>query len=285
MNKTKEIIKLCRYEFQLQLSSKRVWLGYLVGVVIVLAQAAEYMNYANDTGEAVNVWDTFIITGNSYNTVMFLVLGWLLVISEAPFVNHNAMYLMHRTKKTIWNQAMILYIILQAIIYYVLLVLSTMIYCAGNGYFANVWSKPFMKLAKEEMNPNLYHVTFPYPELFESHTVFQAFARTFLLLLLYGIIIGLLLYTCNLFSNQIVGAVAVFLFHFLGYEIMKEGLMLNIKYSLLARSLLVMQIGERTGTQVSGTYLVYAVIVISLIESSNILVRYVDLKEVSKGEG
>ena len=46
MRSIKEIFRLCVYEFRVQLASARVWLGYLIGIVLVLRQTAEYLAYA-----------------------------------------------------------------------------------------------------------------------------------------------------------------------------------------------------------------------------------------------
>lgn len=285
MSKVKDIFKLCLYEFRLQMTSKRVWLGYLAGIVIILKQSVEYLAYAKSMGEAVNVLDAFIIAGNNYNTIMFLVLGWLLVISEAPFVNSNALYLIYRTMKKSWNQAMVLYIIFQAAIYYGLLAFSTVVFSIGNGFFANIWSKPVIDLTEGAANLTQYDVYFPYPSLIKETSVFDSFFQTWILLYAYGLIMGLLLYTFNLLSNQIIGAAAVFAFHFLNYEIMKEGFMVITRYSLLARSILVLQVGGETETNVFDSYLIYGMIIFLIIGLSNRIVQNVDFKEISKGEG
>jgi hypothetical protein len=64
-----------------------------------MKQSFGYLIYADSLKDAINVLEPFIIAGNNYNTAMFLVLGWLLVVSEAPFVNNNSLYLVYRTKK------------------------------------------------------------------------------------------------------------------------------------------------------------------------------------------
>lgn len=284
MSKMKDVLELCLYEFRLRIVSKRVWLGYLVGIVIVLKQSAEYLAYAKSMGEAVNVLDAFIIAGNNYNTVMFFVLGWLLVISEAPFVNNNSFYLIYRTKKKSWNQAMLLYIILQAIIYYGLLAVSTIIFSCRNGFMANIWSKPIVELTEGASNLLQYDVYFPYQSFIKETSVFGGFSQTWILLFAYGLVMGLFLYTFSLLANQIAGAVAVFAFHFLNYEIMKEGYMMIIKYSLLARSILVLQTGKETGTYVFDSYLIYGILIILIIGLSNKIIQYVDFKEICKGE-
>lgn len=130
-----------------------------------------------------------------------------------------------------------------------------------------------------------FNVYFPYTSFIKEISVFQAFLYTWILCFLYGLILGLFLYTFNLFSNQIAGAVAVFVFHFLGYEIMKEGFMVIIRYSLLARSIPVLQIGEDLGVTFHGTLLVYAIIIFMLNAMSKKIVKFTDLKEASRGEG
>ena len=275
MSKLKSIIKLCLYEFKIEIHSKRVLLGYLVGIVMILKQSAGYLLYSNEIGLSVNVLEPFIIAGNNYNTVMFLVLGWLLVISEAPFVNSNSTFLMYRTQRTTWNYAMILYIMVQGIFYYAITAVSSIVISVFNGYFANIWSPAIIKLSSGGNKVNALEVYFPYPQFMRQESVFS---------LLYGIVLALVLYVFNLFTNQIVGAVAAFLFHFLGYELMKEGYMVIIKYSLLARSVPVLLIGSELDATLPQSYVLFALLIVILIFISGRIVKYVDFKEISRGE-
>lgn len=284
MSKIRSIIKLCLYEFKIEIQSKRVLLGYLVGIVIMFKQSVGYLLYANEAGLSVNVLEPFVITGNNYNTVMFLVLGWLLVISEAPFVNSNSTFLMYRTQRKIWNYAMILYIVVQGIFYYAITAVSSIVMSMPNGYFANIWSSAIVKISSGENTVNALDVYFPYPQFIKQETVFGAFIITWSLCLMYGIVLALVLYVFNLFTNQIVGAVAAFLFHFLGYELMKEGYMVIIKYSLLARSVPVLLIGNELDATLPQSYALFALLIGILIFISGIIVKYVDFKEISRGE-
>lgn len=260
-------------------------MGYLVGIVIIIKQSFGYLLYAESLQEPVNVLEAFIVAGNNYNTAMFLVLGWLLVISEAPFVNNNALYLIYRTKKKNWNNAMLVYLLFQAVIYYGILAGVTVLFSARNGYFANIWSNLLVELTKTGNTVTEFNVSFPYASFIKEVSAFQAFGCTWLLAFMYGLILGLLLYAFNLFSNQLIGAIAAFLFHFLGYEIMKEGFMLVIKYSLMARSVPVLQIGENSGASFYGTLEMYLIILFALCAVSNKIVSCTDFREVSKGEG
>lgn len=285
MNKMKDILRICIYQFRIQMGSKRVWMGYLLGAVIIMKPSFGYLVYADSLKQPVNVLEAFVIAGNDYNTAMFLVLGWLLVVSDAPFVNSNSLNLIYRTNKENWNRAMALYIFCQAVIYYSLLAGCTMLFSAKNGFFSDIWSGPLIELTGNVNKITEFNVYFPYRSFIKEISVFQAFLCTWLLCFLYGLILGLLLYTFNLFSNQLAGAAAVFLFHFSGYEIMKEGFMILIRYSLLARSIAVLQMGEDLGITFHGTLSVYAVIIFMLNGMSKKIVKFTDFKEASGGEG
>lgn len=284
MSRIKDILKICLYEFRIQMSSKRVWLGYMVGIVIIMKQAFGYLQYAGSTGEPINVLETFVVCGNNANTVMFLVLGWLFVISEAPFVNNNSLYLIHRTSKKNWNAAMILYIILQAVIYYSIVAVFTIFFSVQRGFFANIWSSPLVELTKSIDRGIAFNVGFTYEAFIKEVSVFQAFFYTWLLGMVYGVILGLCLHTFNLFARRAVGVAVTFLVHFLGYEIMQEGFMMLIKASLLGRSIPVLQIGGVSDVTLPGTLLIYLASIVALCSASGKIVKYMDFKEASKGE-
>lgn len=274
MSSVKRILKICGYLFRTHQSAARVWLGYLLGIVMAMQQAFGYLAYAADAGEAINVLEAFIVVGNNYNRSMFLALGWLLVVSDAPFINDSTRYVLCRSNRKEWNRAAYLYIFLQAVVYYALMAGATVVFSAGNGYFANIWSAPLAALTDDVQAAAAYNVSFSYPSLIRTVSVFTAFFCTWLLNFLYGLILGLLLYAADLFMRPILGAGVAFLFHFLGYEVMKEGYMLSMRYSLLARSIAALQIGGAVETTVPETLVVFAVIAILLCAVPNRIVRY-----------
>lgn len=160
-----------------------------------------------------------------------------------------------------------------------------MLFSVSRGFLGNIWSNPLISLTKNADKITGFNVYFPYGSFIKEVSVFQAFLYTWLLCFLYGLILGLFIYIFNLFSNQIAEAISTFLFHFLGYEIMKEGFMVIIKYSLLARSILILHTGEDLGVTFNETLLVYAIVIFLLIIVSNKIVKFTDFKKASKGEG
>lgn len=280
-----EVFKICCYELKIQMMSKRVVLGYLVGMVMILKQSIGYIDYAQSLGEPINVLEPFIVAGNNPNMIIFFVVGWFLVISEAPFINNISFYIIYRTSRQIWNKAMVFYIIVQGIIFYGFMAFFTMVCSCWNGYLANVWSWPMIKVATGQGYVEAYNVNFPYPSYVESENVFGAFAHTFLLNLLYAVVLGMILYTFSLLFSRIVGPVVAFVFHFLGYELQAEGYNVMIKLSLLARSMPAVQIGKNALVNIFDTYLTFLIVFALLSEISNVLIRYTDYKEIAVEEG
>lgn len=276
------VIKLCNYEFRIQMKSKKVWLGYLIGIVMILKDYIGYIYYAEDMKEAVNVLDVFLIAGNNPNKIIFYSLGWLLVMSGTPFINNVSSYAIYRTKRKIWNCVILLYIAMQAFIYSFVMVIVTVAVSLKKGYLANVWSCPMIRLSKGMENQ--YDISFEYPNVMREASVYEVFIHTFLLLLLYIILLGIITYAFSLLLQRKLGPLCGAAFHFLGYEIMKERMGFSITYSLLARSIAAFQIGDGALENISNTYVVFLVGVIVLAEITHLIIKYVDFKEVSMEE-
>lgn len=61
MNKMKDILKICVYEFRLQIVSKRVWSGYFLGHVIIMKQSFGYPVYADSSRRRLMYWKHLLL--------------------------------------------------------------------------------------------------------------------------------------------------------------------------------------------------------------------------------
>ena len=281
----RDVIKLCIYELKIQMLSKRVLLGYLVGISIMLKFAVGYIQDGDYIGEPINVLEPFIIVGNCDRIIMLLTVGWLLIMSEAPFVNKISFYALYRTKRKLWNEAMVIYIFVQALLYYAVIAVVLMLLGGMNGYLANIWSVPFIDVLSSGSDSYLYGVDFPTSDYADVQSVYMGFFHTFALQVLYAVIIGIFVYVISQMTNRMAGPIAAFILHFLGYEIMKEGYGIVITYSLLARSIPAFQLGKNALVNLGQSYLIFIVIIILLVELSGKLVNYMDFKNMAIQEG
>lgn len=286
MNSVRQMIKLCGYQIRLEIQSKRVWMGFLIGIMVVWQQVWNLMQYINDTNEAVNVLEGYLYVGNNDLDHLFLALGWLLIVSDAPFVTNLSFFSIYRTSKKIWNQAMLLYMVVISGIYELTLVMAGIIMCIPRGYAANIWSVPMVNLASEQTGRIAfqYNINFPYLDFMKSKTIIIAFAHTFLCNWFYLVILGFVLYTLNLIGRRIWGIMGAFLIHFLGYELMKEGYMMTIRFSLLARSIPGLQIGGVTDVQLENTYVLFLSLIVGAAFVSDFILKKSELKESRREE-
>ena len=244
--------------FQQEQRSGRVVMGYLLGFAVMGYWIACFLRYAADTGEPVNILEAFCVVEQHYVNMLFLVLGWLLVVADAPFIKGNLYLLLYRCGRKRWNMGMLFYIFVQAFFYTGAMAAFSIIVSSPFGFAGDIWSSPVYALALDVGN-NLgvkYNITFPWLEMMKAMSVPQAFAVTFLFFYLYLAFMGVLLYTFALLFSGNGGMVAVMGVHLAGYLRMMDG---HTETSLLARAI--------PGNFIDGTlsYLQSAALFLSMI--------------------
>lgn len=204
----------------------RVIMGFLAGMVIPFWWLKGFLEYVISRGEPVNIMEAFPVIEHSYNSMLFFVLGWLLVVSDAPFINGNTYYSLCRTDKRSWNCAMVLYILVQAVLYTAAVALPTVLVSLPYGYVGRMWSNPVYVLSQDfRMDISVtYNVAFFRQNMMRHMDVPCAFAVTALCFFLYLVAMGMILYTFNLLLGGIWGIVITFLVHIGGYELPYSGL-------------------------------------------------------------
>lgn len=221
MKKIQSILQVTRNLFFCGWNDKRVIMGFLAGMTVPFFWLKNFLDYAVDTGEPVNILEAFLVVEHEYKTVMFLALGWFLVISDAPFINGNTHYSLYRIRKRGWNAAMVFYILIQAALYTAAVALPMVLLSLPFGFVGKMWSNPVYMLSQDyHMNRSAeYGVSFLRQDMMRRMDVSQAFAATALCFFLYLVLMGIILYTGNLLLGGIWGIVIAFIVHIGGYEL------------------------------------------------------------------
>ena len=225
MKKVQSILQVTRNLFFCEWNDKRVIMGFLAGMAVPFFWLKNFLDYAAGTGEPVNILEAFLVVEHEYKTVMFLALGWFLVISDAPFISGNTHYSLYRIRKRGWNAAMVLYILIQAALYTAAVALPMVLASLSRGFVGRMWSNPVYMLSQDyNMNRSVeYGVSFLRQDMMRRMDVPQAFAATALCFFLYLALMGIILYTGNLLLGGIWGIVIAFIVHISGYELPFSG--------------------------------------------------------------
>ncbi len=236
MGRIKPVFYMTKTTFLEEWHNKRVIMGFLLGIALFGYWLSLFFQYALDIGEPVNVLEAFIVVKHHHKSILFLVVGWLLMISDAPFVKKNTYLSLYRSSRKKWNAAMLQYIMIQAFLYVAGIAAVSVSVSTLLGFWGNMWSSPVYHLAMDTGNHLgvKYNITFPWVNVMQAMTVPQAFLITFVFLFLYLALIGFLLYVCNLLLKEIYGILLVFGIQISGYLFQQEG----VSYlSLMAKAI------------------------------------------------
>lgn len=225
MDRIKQVFYMTKTTFLEEQRNKRVIMGFILGFALFGYWLNNFVQYALDTGEPVNILEAFIVVEHHQKTLLFLVLGWLLIISDAPFIKRNTYLMLCRSSRKTWDIAMLQYIIIQAFLYVTGIAVVSVVVSTFFGYSGNMWSSPVYNLAMDTANHLgvKYNITFPWANIMEVMSVPQAFMITFVFLFIYLVLIGSLLYVCNLLLKEIYGILIVFGIQISGYLLQQEG--------------------------------------------------------------
>ena len=198
-----------------EMGNLRVMMGYLLGMTFLALALNDFLRYAIDLKEPVNICEAFIVTENQGIAGRFWVLGYLLIIADAPFVKKNTYMLLYRSGRRAWNMGMVLYVFIQAFMYSICFAVGSIAASIPYGFFGKLWSSPVYLLAVNASNSiaEKYHVFFSGAAMMQHMTVSQAFGITFLYMFCYFAFLGVILYVCNLVLGGFWGLTAVAVLH------------------------------------------------------------------------
>lgn len=225
MDKLRQVFYMTKITFLEEWHNKRVVMGFLLGMALSGYWLNYFLRYAADLGEPVNLLEAFIVVEHHHKTMLFLVIGWLLMISDTPFIKRNTYLSLCRSSRKRWNAAMLQYVMLQAFLYAAGIAAISTAAGSFSGFFGAMWSSPVYRLAMDTENQLgvKYHISFPWANMMRAMSVPQAFLITFVFLSLYLATVGCLLYVCNLLLKEIYGILLVSGIQISGYLLQQEG--------------------------------------------------------------
>lgn len=224
MGRIKQIFYMTKTTFLEEWHNRRVMMGFLLGMALFGYWLNLFLQYALDTGEPVHILEAFIVVEHHHKSILFLIVGWLLMVSDAPFIKRNTYLSLYRSSRKKWDAAMLQYIMIQAFLYVAGMAVVSAAASSLCGFSGDMWSSPVYHLAMDTGNHLgvKYNISFPWANVMQTMTVPQAFLITFIFLFLYLVLIGFLLYVCNLLFKEIYGILIVFGIQISGYLLQQE---------------------------------------------------------------
>lgn len=212
MNK---VILITKGILRQEMRSVRVMMGYILGLTFLAMGLRDFLGYIIEIKEPVNIFEAFIVTESQSTAGRLWIMGYLLIIADAPFVKGNTYMILYRSGRRVWSMGMLFYVLIQAFLYTACFAVLSVAASIPYGFFGRLWSSPVYMLATNTSDAIAmkYNVYFEGMAMMKHMTVLQAFGITFLYMFCYFAFIGVLLYVCNLVFGGIWGFVAAAVAH------------------------------------------------------------------------
>lgn len=205
MRNFKIMLALLWHQLQACVYRKRCLAGYLLGMASVIVTSMNYYKFlGNHSG---NVWEAFIEHFGTLGSTSLIVFGFILVISDAPFIYTDSFLKIHRTGRKNWYHAMWMYLAAQCFLYYFLMALVSAVILIKKTYLNNIWSTVLQSYS-QNFQTFRYGLAPPAQALFDYYTPWSALFHTFLLIVLYSIFLAGLIFALNMYAHTALGTIA-----------------------------------------------------------------------------
>lgn len=258
--------------------SKRVWMGYLIGIVTAMKTSYLYSGYAG--GRVVNILEPYLMNFMTFGDITMMLIGYILIIADAPFINCQSIIAVYRTTRKNWFWSMSLYVVVQGFLYYVLSMICSIALVMKIGYIQNQWSRPMKNLVLFPSNEaiEVYHMASPNKILLERFQPMQASVHTILLIFLYSTILGMILFVINASISRAVGTIVVGIIHVTGFMMMDSFTMpFLVRASLLANAEFVQHL--ENNIELFFSYCLMLLLLCILFFIGPILLKFADFKD------
>lgn len=182
-------------------------LGYIYTIIEPIK------SYASQIKTNCSPWILPFITSNA-DFVLILMLLFVVLVCDAPFLNSFQPYMILRSGKSPWIVGQIIYISMAALIYWVGIFLFCFISLLPTISLSNQWGTVLQTLAQTRAGSQIgMHFSIDYKIILNFSPV-KAFLISLLLAWMVSVFIGLLIMCFNIFLNKSAGVIAAIILIF-----------------------------------------------------------------------
>jgi len=197
----KTIINICLQDLRKWQRDYRILIIAILLFLLVYDNVKSYRSISLSLNEPPSIWIyPFLYT--QYHQKLIFTIPLLLLFSNAPFIDNNAVYVIARCKKSDWHLGQFLYIVISSAIYYIYILLWSVILLLPFAEISTDWGRSLKTMAASSLTKDMGYNFLDIP----SFTIFyftpvQAVWFTFLLSFLMAVMLGTMIYFLNIITN------------------------------------------------------------------------------------
>ncbi len=185
----------------------RIYIVFLLIIMyfdMVIAPIRDFCN-ANDVKVGIWVWQ-FIMS--DYYGILMIMLGLIMLLCDAPFINKMQPYLVIRTGRKNWVISQFIYIFLVSFIYLVATILISILLLLPNLSLSLSWGKVINTFANQPntlYDSNIF-ISFPY-RIVAEYTPITSMLTSFFFAFLVMSFLGSIMFVFNLITQKSMGTI------------------------------------------------------------------------------
>ena len=265
-------IKVALWHLKSWKGSARIIIVFLLAVIMTVYQSMEYLGYAKEVDMIVNCLETYILVTNNevYSVVMFILV--LVLFADAPFMDNNSLYVVSRIGRYRWCIGKMLYIIIAAIVFNLVCMLTTVIVSIPYSYPGDIWSSAFIASTNGETVELGYQAIFYNSEVIYFFSPLRISMISMGLKILLNCMMGMVLFVLNMGNKKVLGYGIVSILYFAEYTVSGTEI---AKITFIKNSILGMQ---KCFDDIKWSLMYFSGIIVAMIIISLIVIRKVDYK-------
>ncbi len=175
----------------------RIWIALILLLVFIHSYTKGIADLCSYYHIKSSPWFYPFLYSQYYSKILFF-LPLLLIFSNAPFIDNNQLYVIARAGKTKWFIGQVIYIVITSALYFVFIILSSILFNLDYISFSNEWGKVITTLANTNVGMNFNIELSVSKNVIQVFTPVQAMWFTFLHSWFSGIILGFVMFLFNL---------------------------------------------------------------------------------------
>lgn len=165
------------------------------------------VNNALQAGQPLGIFEGFIMCVNHWYYLIIFLVGFIFILAGVPRLNSEQIFLIYRAGKKSWFFGEIMQVSVCAVIYILLLFISSILSCAKYCYIGNIWSN-FTVYYKSDYEALLSdNNRFIDQQVFKYYSPYESVLHSFLLLVLCLTLMGTIILCSAIIDKKLVGII------------------------------------------------------------------------------
>ncbi len=210
MKSLKCIFSICSQNFRKWQTDYRIWCIAVVLLIMTSVYIGEIKRICDYAGTQMPIW-IFPFMYSQFYTKLIFILPVVLLFCNAPFNDSNQIFVYMRSGKTKWLLAQIVYIMVASAVFYLFLLLASLIMTVFTGELSLGWGETLSMISADSILRMLANSPFVNVEfiIINFFSPLQAVGFTLLMSWLGAVILGLVIFFFNIVTgNKTVGILA-----------------------------------------------------------------------------